>query len=181
MAFDNRNDEILLMRESDTDAALTCFRLSLQDCLENAVEIDKINDSRVELYQFPNLDPLPEVNDQNSERYYRDEFLPLPKKLGIEPKAVIHTHEMVYAMLNGIPIEVGRPGNNIRQRSDYAEQCKSLPGKSLELPGKKLAIKMPEGEIQINVDGGAIVVAVIQQPRHVPAVSSESSPKHGVS
>ena len=159
---------------------MTCLSLSLQDCLEYAVGMDKINDLRVELYQFPNLELLPEVNDQNSERYYRDEFLPVAKKLGIEPTAVIHTHEMVYAMLNGIPIEVGKPGNNIRQRSDYAEQCKSLPGKSLELPGKKLAIKMPEGEIQINVNGAAIVVAVPKQPSHVPSIPAPN-PKHEVS
>lgn len=177
--LDNENSEILQV--SISNSATESLRSPVTECMRHT-DWNKMQEMRVELYEFPSLDPIPEINAENAEHYYADKLQPLVKEMGIEPTAVIHNTEVLYSMLNDVPIEVGKPDKAIRLRSDFAEQCKTFPDRIFDLIGTRALIKMPDGdEIRIGVAAGiGITLKVPKPPRHVPSVPSENGPKHGV-
>ena len=157
--------------------------IAAKTCMQQSMSINGIDDMRVVMYEFPALGPIPKPTKRNAQRYYHDLLMPVVDKLGLVPSAEIHSKEIAFAMLNDIPIELGKPENCIRQRSDYADFVKTFSGGFDELKGKDTPIILAPGEkvvvglktpVQISIDHAC------KKTHHIPSVPAPE-PKHGVS
>lgn len=156
-----------------------CLQETLSNCMMHSVRIDGVSDKRVVV---PDLDSIPEPTLVNSAYYYRELLMPVVTALELQPSVEIHSKEVVFAILNDLPIDLGDPKNGIRQRSDYADFVKSFSGGFIDLMGKGTTVKFPSGEeFGFGLQSAATLgMDESQGPKHkVPSVPSPK-PKHGI-
>ena len=142
--FDNTDDRLRAM--AGTPSLDTSMANMFPECMQRAVLADGIRDMRIVAYEFPDVVSIPQPNQKNCRRYYRDLLMPAVDKLGLKPCAELHAQEIVFAMLHDLPIELNKPETCIRQWADYAEHCKSFKGGYIDLMGKKTTIVLPSGD-----------------------------------
>lgn len=88
-----------------------CLQIALSNCMQSSVTTDGMGDKRVLEYEISDFDLVPMPTPENCTRYYREMLLPVVNKLGLKPTLEIHSKEVVFAIMNDIPIEVGNPEN----------------------------------------------------------------------
>lgn len=144
LVVDNENDCLRLVKvASSLEGSLA---ETVPTYMRHAVLIDGIHDMRIMAYEFPNLHSAPIPNEKHYQRYYRDLLMPAVTGLGIKPKAKLHVQEIVFAIQHGIPLALNKPKHCIRQRTDYAEHCRSYRDGYLDLIGKGTVVVLPSGE-----------------------------------
>ena len=142
--FDGTDDRWLAM--AGTPSPEASLSLILPECMCHSVLPDRVHDMRIIVYEFPSEASIPKPSRETAIRYYHDMLMPTVEKLGLNPSIDIHTQEIVFSLLNNIPIELNKPGNGIRQRSEYAEHCRSFRGGLSDVNGKGTTVVLPSGE-----------------------------------
>lgn len=146
------------------------------ECLYYGVTESSLG-SRLLQCKFPDLDCVPEWNKDRVDTYYPDYLRPVLETKGIEP-VEIHSEEMLYCMLNDVPLRVGEP-EGVWCREDYAAQCETFPDRLPEIAGKVLRVELPDGqEAHIGLNSPALPEELLR-PKSVPAIPVESH-RHGV-
>ncbi len=130
---------------------------ALSSCMQRSVKIDSIEDMRVLLYDFPNLKPIPEIDPEAGESYYTDRLLPVINELGLTPSAKIQSRELAFAMMHDMQIDLNKPNDSIRLRSDLAQQYEAFSCGFIDLMGKDATILLSSGkeiEFGLKMDCG---------------------------
>lgn len=178
--FDNTDDRLLEI--DGTHAVETCLAQAIPECMQHAVLINGICDLRMVVYEFPTLDSIPQPSLENCDRYYRDLLLPAVDRLGLKPCVELHTQEIVFALLNDLPINLNKPDNAIRHRSEYAEHCKSFKGGFFDLMKKETTIVLPSGkEVCFGFSSSSLQgLGVISDLKRKTPAKEDKSPKHRI-
>lgn len=168
---------------SVTNSPVPVIQEAIILCMKHSVTRNGFLDKRVVSYDFPNLEVVPDIDKTMAGSYFNDRFRPVLEEMKIEPSVEIHAKEIVYAIRNNLPIELDKPGNGLRQRSDFTEQCKSFTGGFQDLRGKVTTMKFPSGEeFGFGVASAIIRDLLGEIPRTKPKVPSipPKEPKHGI-
>lgn len=170
--FDNKTDRMY-------NARLT-QKLSQQDLIDMLTEClyygiaESDSGARTVRYDFPDLDCIPQWSRDTADTYYPNQLRPALDEKGISAQVEVHSDEMLYCMLNSVPLQVGEPSESVRLRVDYPEQCTTFRERLPEIANKELRVLLPgDQEARIGLKDPAMLEELLR-PKSVPAIPAQT-------
>lgn len=175
--LDNKTDRLQNARLTNNFSSSQEMVDMLGECLYYGIAGSDAG-ARMVRYDFPDLYCIPEWSKHTADIYYLNLRSVLDEK-GITPKVEIHSNEMLYCMLNNLPLRIdGDPSASVRLRDDYAEQCKTFPERLREIADKELQVLFPNKEARIGLKNPTMFEELLRT-RSVPSLPVKP-PRQGI-
>lgn len=124
-----------------------------------------------EHYEFPDLDSVPNVPSEESEKrnYYSDVLKSVADKLDLKPKYTLSMDELFYAVMHDKSVSAVGGNVHLTSRPDFASECAKYRQAVPALAGKMLEMTFYESAVNVRLENPLTgflkrLAGVLQEP-----------------
>ena len=107
-----------------------------------------------EQYEFPDLDSVPNVPSEESEKqkYYSDCLKPAVDKLDLKPKYSLPMDELLYGIMHDKAVSVIENNDNLTSRPDFVSECAKYRQAAPDLSGRMLGMSFGDSAVIMRLE-----------------------------